>query len=289
VDRLTEEGYAVTVFDIAESRYPNKKSVFIRGDINRREDVEKAVAGKDIVYNYAGISDIDEAAEKPYETICTNVVGNTHILEACRKHKVSRFVFASTVYVYSNSGLFYRSSKQACELIIENYHKKYGLDFTILRYGSLYGPRSDKRNTIYRFLTEALRDRKIIREGDGNEIREYIHIYDAAQLSVKILDEKFKDQYVIISGNQQIRVRDLLLMIKEMFENKIELEFRESTVEGHYEITPYNFSPRLAKKITDSAHVDLGQGILDLLNSMHSENKKKQSAAEREGLVHENR
>ena len=275
-DNLFKEGYNVTVFDINESTYLNKKVHFIKGNINNREDVEKAVVNKDIVYNYAGVSDIDEAAEKPYETIYTNIIGNSNILEACRKNNIKRFIFASTIYVYSNSGLFYRSSKQACELIIENYHKKYNIDFTIMRYGSLYGPRSDKKNTIYRFLSEALQNKKITRMGDGNEIREYIHIYDAAHLSVQIIDKKFKNQYVIISGNQQIRVKDLLHMIKEMFENKIELEFKESVVEEHYEITPYNFSPKLAKKITDNSHVDLGQGILDLLNNIHFKNKNKQ-------------
>jgi UDP-glucose 4-epimerase len=275
VDCLCKNGFCVTVFDIKDSDYPNDKAHFIKGDINDRKAVEKAVAGKDIVYNYAGISDIDEAAEKPYETVHTNVMGNMNILEACRKHKVKRFIFASTIYVYSNSGLFYRSSKQACELVIENYHKKYGLNFMVLRYGSLYGPRSDKRNTVYRFLHDALQHKKITRLGDGNELREYIHVYDAAHLSVKILDESFKNQYVIISGNQQIKVKDLLHMIKEMLENKIELEFKESALEEHYEITPYNFSPRLAKKITDSSHVDLGQGILDLMNNIHAENKNR--------------
>lgn len=288
VDSLFKGGYNVTVFDINKSIYLDKKIHFIKGDINNREIVEKAVVNQAIVYNYAGVSDIDEAAEKPYETIYTNVIGNINILEACRKHSVERFIFASSIYVYSNSGLFYRSSKQACELIIENYQKKYNMNFTILRYGSLYGPRSDKRNTIYKFLSEALQNRKITRFGDGNEIREYIHIYDAAHLSVKILDEKFKNQYVIISGNQQIKVKDLLQMIKEMFENKIELEFKESTLEGHYEITPYNFSPRLAKKITDTSHVDLGQGILDLLNSIYSEDKNRQLKEGKEGFIHEN-
>jgi UDP-glucose 4-epimerase len=289
VDCLCQEGYPVTVFDINESAYLNKKARFIKGNINDKDVVEKAVAGHDIVYHYAGVSDIDEAAEKPYETICTNVIGTANILEACRKHSVSRFIFASSIYVYSNSGLFYRSTKQACELIIENYQKKYGLSFTILRYGSLYGPRSDRRNTIYRFLSDALENGRIIRFGDGNEIREYIHILDAAHLSVRILDDKYREQYVIISGNQQIKVRDLLLMISEMLENKVELEFKDATVEGHYEITPYNFSPRLAKKITDGAHVDLGQGILDLLNSIYTGSKSKQSRAGKAGSVHEDR
>ncbi|MBU4488971.1 MAG: NAD(P)-dependent oxidoreductase [Candidatus Omnitrophica bacterium] len=268
-DCLTSEGYDVTIYDIKDSAYLKKGQKLIKGDIRDAGKVEKAIAGKDIVYNFAGLANIDESAQEPLETIYTNIIGNANILEGCRKNKVERFIFASTIYVYSDLGLFYRSSKQACELIIENYNKKYGLNFTILRYGSLYGPRANDKNFVHGAIKEALEKAKITRSGSGEELREYIHVYDAAQLSIKILGEEFKNQYVILSGNQQIRVKDLLLMIKEILGNKIELEFADANYEEHYNMTPYNFSPKLAKKITDSAHVDLGQGILDLLNSMY--------------------
>lgn len=273
-DYLSKEGFRVTIFDIKESLFLREDQRFICGDITDKQSVEEAIKGHQIVYNFAGIADIDEAAGKPYETIYTNVLGNTHILEGCRQHNVERFLFASTIYVYSDLGSFYRSSKQACELIIENYYKKYGLNFTILRYGSLYGPRANERNPVYRFLKEALSEGKITRLGTGEEIREYIHVFDAAHFSVKALDPQYKNQYLLLSGHQQIRVKDLMLMIKEILGNKIELEFKDVEYEGHYNITPYNFSPKLAKKITDSSHVDLGQGLLDLLNDIYCQQRK---------------
>ncbi len=267
-DYLTREGHEVTIYDIKDSPYIKEGQSFIKGDIRDEDKVNKAIAGKDIVYNFAGVADIDEAAQKPLETIHTNIIGNANILEGCRKNKVQRFIFASTIYVYSNLGLFYRSSKQSCELIIENYNKKHGLDFTILRYGSLYGPRANDENFVHKVLKEALKKGKVIRFGNGEELREYIHVYDAAQLSVKILSEEFKNQYVILSGNQQIRVKDLLLMIKEILGNRIELEFKDVSSEDHYNITSYNFSPKLAKKITDSSHIDLGQGLLETIEGI---------------------
>ena len=266
---LTKEGYEVTIFDINESPYIMDGQKFIKGDILDACQVQEAVKGNDIVYNFAGEADIDMAANNPLRTITTNIVGNTNILEACHKSVVRRFVFASTLYVYSDMGSFYRSSKQACESIIEDYHKIYGLDYTVLRYGTLYGPRSDDRNWLYAILKQALKENKITRSGDGEEIREYIHVYDAARLSAKILDEKYKNQAVMITGNQQIKIKDLMFMIKEMLNNDVKLEFLEADQEEHYEITPYKFSPKLAKKIFDDNYIDLGQGILEMMNEIH--------------------
>lgn len=269
-DELTRHGYKVTIFDLKNSQCLSGQQKFIHGDILDKKKVESAIADNDIVYNFAGQSDINIAAVKPLETITTNIVGNANILEACVKHKVSRFLFASTVYVYSNAGSFYRSSKQACELIIENYHKQYNLDFTVLRYGTLYGPRADEKNWLYRALKQALVEKKITRKGDGEEIREYIHVCDAARLSVKVLDEQYKNQYVMITGNQQIRIKDLMRMISEIMGNKLDLEFIKSDEEQRYEITPYNFSPKLARKILAESYIDLGQGILSLMSEMHA-------------------
>lgn len=273
-DALSNKGYEVTIFDIKKNPYLLKEQKFIHGDILDRKKVADSVAGNSYVYNFAGEADIGNAISRPLDTINTNVIGNTNILEACHKHKVKRFIFASTVYVYSDSGSFYRASKQACELFIENYHKHYNLDFTILRYGSLYGPRSDERNWLHLALKQALKDKKITRKGDGEEIREYIHVLDAARLSIKILDEEYKNTYVMITGHQPIKIKDLLTMIKEMLNNRIELEFMEADQEPRYEITPYNFSPKLAKKIIGEHYIDLGQGILDMIGSIYKHNEK---------------
>ena len=243
-DSLTEAGYKVIIFDCKDSPYLRPEQEMIIGNILDEKIVKKTVESCEIIYNFAGIADIDEALQKPLESVKANILGNTIILEACCKSKVKRFIFASSLYVYSKAGLFYRSTKQACELLIENYNEVFGLPYTILRYGSLYGPRADDRNFVYTILTQALRDGRIIREGDGEEIREYIHVYDAARCSVEILSDEFINQYVMITGNQQMKVKDLLLMIKEMLDNKIEIEYKPPKISSHYEITPYTFAPK---------------------------------------------
>ena len=108
-----------------------------------------------------------------------------------------------------------------------------------------------------------MKNKKIIRRGDGKEIREYIHVQDAARLSVDALDEKFRNKHLIITGNQQIQVKNLLIMISEIFGGEIEIEFGEEEELHHYEITPYYYKPQVAKKITPDTFYDLGQGLMD--------------------------
>lgn len=275
-DVLSEKGYEVVIFDLKPSPYLKEPQEIVMGDILDFEAVKEVTKGADVVYNFAGIADIDEAKLNPIETVKTNILGNTNVIEAAAKAEVKRFVFASSIYVYSQSGSFYRSSKQACELIVENYQKIYNLPFTVLRYGSLYGTRTDENNWIYHILKQAVKQGKIIRYGNGEEIREYIHIKDAARCSAEILGEEYKNQYVIISGHQQMKVKDLLVMIKEILEKKPEIEFRPINdercsydSETHYEMTPYVFKPKLAMKMVSRHYVDLGQGILEVLDNIY--------------------
>ncbi len=262
-DALEKNGYQVILFDAVPSKYKTETQEEFIGDILNPADIETALNGCDAVYHFAAQADIGASSDSPTATITANIIGTQNVLEAARKHKVSKFLFASTIYVYSELGSFYRVSKQACEKIIEEYEKEFNLDYTIMRFGSLYGPRANEFNGIRDFLTQALKNKKVVRRGDGEEIREYIHVKDAAQLSVDALDEKYKNQHLIITGNQAIKVKDLLIMIKEIFGGEIEIEFGREEDLHHYEITPYNYKPQIAKKITPYTYYDLGQGLMD--------------------------
>lgn len=273
-DELSERGYQVKIYDLIESPYLRKDQEMIVGDILDREKVARHVEDCDYVYSFAGIAGITDARLNPVQSIETNVLGTTHIADACRQHCVKRFVFASTVYVYSDLAPFYRSSKQACELIIEDYQKAYGLDYTILRYGSLYGRRSNHFNYIYGIVQQAVEEGKIVRKGDGEEIRSYIHVQDAARCSVDILAEEYKNQHVMLTGNQSIKIKDLLNMIREIFRGEISVEYSPEPEAGHYEITPYCFMPRIARKMIANSYYDLGQGILDVIHEVYSTSAK---------------
>ena len=272
-DRLQESGHQVTIFDRRPSPYLRPGQEMIRGDLLDEEKVKRYIQECEYVYNFAGVTNIEEASTQPLQTVKLNVLGNTVLLEACRSAGVKRFVYASTVYVYSQAGGFYRCSKQAAELYIEMYQREYGLPYTILRYGSLYGSRADETNAVRHYLMEALRYGKIVCRGDGEEMREYIHVEDAARQSVEILAPEFENQHVVLTGHQSMKVRVLLEMIREILDKPVEVTFQPADVRVHYQMTPYNFHPKIGKKLVSRYYLDMGQGLLACLNEIYEQEK----------------
>jgi UDP-glucose 4-epimerase len=268
-DCLTARGYAVTIFDVTPSPYLLPNQTMVVGDIQDEAAVFKAVAGQDVVYNFAGIADLDDATTKPLLTVALNVQGNLNIMEACLRTPVRRFVYASTIYVYSQKGGFYRCSKQAAEIYIEEYQRHYGLDYTILRYGTLYGPRADARNSIYRYLKQALDERRIVCQGNGEEMREYIHVTDAARLTADIVHEDYRNRHIIITGHYPMKFREMLQTISEILGGNIRIEFTGKESVNHYTLTPYSFAPKIGHKLVNHCYLDMGQGLLECLYEMH--------------------
>lgn len=271
VDELVSRGHEVAIFDRKPSRWAHSSVLYLGGDLLDAQRVEAAVRGYEVVYNFAGLADLNASIERPIETITLNVIGNTHVLDGCRKHGVHRYVFASSVYVFSDKGAFYGASKKASEVIIEEYSRQYDLDYTVVRYGSVYGERADETNRIYRLVRQALLEKKITFLGDGSEEREYIHGSDAAKLSVDILDPAYSRTSVVLTGIERYRYRDLLYLIREILGNKIEIELRNHEYKGHYTMTPYTFSPTVAKKLINNPSVDFGQGLLHCIRVMHEQ------------------
>ena len=182
------------------------------------------------------------------------------------------FVYASSAYACSESGSFYGISKLATEKIVEEYQNLYGLDYTILRYGSLYGERADHHNGVYRLLRQALESGEILHRGDGEEMREYIHARDAAKLSADILMlDEYRNQHLMITGLERMKQKDLLKMIQEMIPNQVSIKMTEKHYTGHYEVTPYSFHPRVARKLVANPFIDLGQGLLECMRRIHHE------------------
>lgn len=276
VNELLSRGYEVTVSDIYENKKLNNKISYVKCDINDKENVESVFENKqfDVVYNLAGFANLDTAVKYPLITIQSNVIGNMHILEQCVKNSIPRFVYASSAYAMSNKGSFYGISKLASEKIIEEYSKKYGLPFTILRYGSVYSETSYDNNYIYNLVESAVLKGKINHNGDGNELREYIHAADASKLSVDVIEsEEFKNIHVILTGNERMKRSDLFNMINEILNNKVTINYKNDGYHNHYNFTPYSFDPSVSKKLSANPHIDMGQGLLECIRSVY-ENKK---------------
>ena len=276
-DALTEAGYAVSIFDVQHSPWLKPNQEMILGDIRDEKALSTCIAGARYVYHLAGIADIGEAARSPRATVEHNIIGSTAVLQSCLQAKVERILFASTLYVYSQQGSFYRVSKQAVELLIEAYHERFGLEYTILRYGSLYGPRAQEWNGLKRYVTQAVREGRIDYQGTGEERREYIHVIDAARLSVEALARDYANQCLTLTGTQILNSGELLRMIQEILGGRVEITFSpEQRNPEHYELTPYRFTPRVARKIVPNVFVDIGQGILDLVEEVYLENGLKE-------------
>jgi UDP-glucose 4-epimerase len=273
-DELVERGFDVTILDRRPSTYLREGQSMMVGDILNVEDVARAVDGADCVFHLGGFSDLNAARTQPLGTVRLNIEGTINILEACRRSGARRLLFASTIYVYSREGGFYRCSKQACETYIEEFHRKFGLEYTILRYGSLYGPRSDIRNGVYRLLQQAARGEPIDHHGTPEDTREYIHVQDAARLSVDALDHRFVNQHLVLTGQYPMRIRDLFTMFSEILGREVAVEYLETQdgePNGHYTVTPYAYHPRVGRKLTTNLNVDMGQGILQILEEIHRE------------------
>jgi UDP-glucose 4-epimerase len=253
-DHLCKQGYEVVIYDCKESPWLRNDQRMVIGDLLDEDCVNTTVEGADVVYNFAAFADLNEALHQPKKTASINILGNINILDACRTHNVSRFVYASTVYVYSREGGFYRCSKQASEHYVEEYQRTYGLDYTILRYGSLYGPRADGANGLYKIVQDAIKTGKVSYAGHPESMREYIHVDNGS---------------VVLTGQEPMRVADMLKMLAEIMGIPDEaIEFTEDKHVGHYIRTPYAYQPKLGRKYCPPMHVDLGQGLLQLIDEM---------------------
>jgi len=271
-DELSRRGYKVTIFDHKESPWLSGDQEMVIGDVLDSEALAPAIKEARYLYHFAGIADIDESRARPFETINLNIMGVATALNAAQLHGVERFLFASTMYVYSPYGSFYRASKQAAETIIEAYHEHYELDYTLMRYGSLYGPRAQSWNGLKRYVSQVVKDGKMEYAGTGRERREYIHVKDAARLSVDILDTAHKNKAITVTGSQILNSQELIELIFEIAGKEKNVTFKGEGREGyHYTMTPYRYTPKQARKLVPDEFIDLGEGVLEIVEEIHAE------------------
>lgn len=269
IEELKSRGYDVTVVDIIK---PKGNFNYIKCDITKDKDLEAVFSNSfDVVYNLAGLANIDRANETPLKTIELNVISNLRVIDLCVKHKIKRYLYASSAYAMSEKGSFYGISKLASEKIIEEYEKKFGLPFNIIRYGSVYSEIEFDNNYIYNLVNQAISTKEIVHHGDGEEQREYIHAADAAKLSVDILEnEEYKNKHIILTGTQRVKRIDLFNMISEILGDEIKIKLIKSNSTGHYKYTPYSFQPSISQKLLPNPQIDLGQGILECVRNVYN-------------------
>jgi UDP-glucose 4-epimerase len=271
-DALSNNGYLVTIFDNKKSKWLKKNQKMILGSINNKVKVFSAIRKKDYVFNFAAVSDILYASKNPHETVQVNISGTINILEGCKKYKIKRFIQASSIYVNSIEGGYYKCSKKAAEDYIEEFEKKNKVNYTILRFGSLYGPRADKNNGIYKIISSAVVKNKIIYYGNIKAARSYIHVEDAAEACVKILKKNFINEYIILTGPKEIKLRYFLHQLSKKLGIKKVL-FLNKKETGHYVKTPNTFKPKVGIKYNKIKYKNFFNEIIYLTNKL-KKNKK---------------
>ncbi len=270
-DMLTAKGYKVTIFDKKRSPWLKKNQKFIRGNLLNYKKLEKVVKNQDVVFHFAALSDLNEALMKPLETVKLNILGTIFLLELSKKYKINRFIYASSIYVNSHQGGFYRSSKKAAEDYIEEYHQRYKINYTILRYGSLFGERSDFNNGLKKIIKNSLEAKKIVYFGNSKTEREYIHVKDAAKITADIIKKRFKNKHIILSGSKSIKIKSVLNTLSKVLGYKGKIIFKNKKILGHYIKTPYTYKPKYGKKLPLKKNLNFTKSLISLVNEVKKE------------------
>jgi dTDP-glucose 4,6-dehydratase len=185
LDKLTYAGRKENLHDVLDSVR------FIHGDVCLPDDVDKAMDGCDIVFNFAAESHVDRSITGAGAFVNTNVWGSYILLEAARRHRITRFIQVSTDEVYGSclNGSFtegdianpsspYAASKASAELLALSYERTYGLPVLITRSSNNFGPYQYPEKVIPLFITNALEGKPLPVYGDGRNVRDWIYVQD---------------------------------------------------------------------------------------------------------------
>jgi dTDP-glucose 4,6-dehydratase len=212
LDKLTYAGREENLQDIRE------KIAFIRGDITKKEDVEKSVKGCDMIANFAAETHVDRSIVEAGTFVLTDVHGVYNLLEAARKHGISRFEQISTdeVYGHIETGSFreedklkprnpYSASKAAAELLCQAYSETYGLATVITRSSNNYGPYQHPEKLVPKTIIYAMLNKPIPVYGTGENVRDWLYVEDNCEAIDLVLRKGKPGEIYNIAAKQEMK------------------------------------------------------------------------------------
>lgn len=193
----------------------------------------------DAVINLAARAGVRQSVENPWVYYETNVTGALNLLELCREFRVKKFVQASTSSLYgaNNPRPFredtntdgplspYAASKKAAETLCYTYHYLYGLDVTVLRYFTVYGPAGRPDMSMFRFVQWISEGRPVIVYGDGRQERDFTYVDDIALGTIAGL-KPFGYQVINLGSDKPVVLMDAIRLIEDLVGKKANIDYK---------------------------------------------------------------
>ncbi|WP_145410978.1 dTDP-glucose 4,6-dehydratase [Paenibacillus xylanexedens] len=214
VDALTYAGNLENL----KSLETNTRHTFVKADITDAAEMDRLISqGVDIVVNFAAESHVDRSILEPDVFVRTNVNGTLALLEAAKKHHITKFVQVSTDEVYGSlgpTGLFteetplqpnspYSASKAGGDLLVRAYHETFGLPVNITRCSNNYGPYQFPEKLIPLMISHALGDKTLPVYGDGLNIRDWLYVEDHCSAIDLVIHQGRNGEVYNIGGNNE--------------------------------------------------------------------------------------
>jgi UDP-glucose 4-epimerase len=231
VDRLLTAGHRPRIFDLRRSAHHPRSAVpAVRGDVADLDRVCRSMHGCDVVIHLAAAADVAHVESAPTDAEERNARGTLNVLEAARRAGVPRVVYASTIWVYSDTehgvleesvplqppAHLYTATKLAGELYCHCYQELYGLDCTILRFGIPYGPRARPTAVIPAFVARALAGEPLSVAGDGSQSRRFVYVEDLADGVVRALAPVAAKRVYNLVGSEDVTVAEVADTVREL-------------------------------------------------------------------------
>lgn len=225
----------------------------------------------DAVINLAARAGVRYSIENPFVYFETNTNGTLNLLELCKKHNVEKFVLASTSSLYAGQEMPfteslpvntpispYASSKKGAEVICYTYHYLHGIDVSVVRYFTVYGPAGRPDMSIFRFIQQIDKGEPITIYGDGSQSRDFTFVEDIAEGTVRSL-KKVGYEIINLGNSNPNKLIEAINLIEEYLGKKAIFNYK-----------PFHKADMLAtwanidkaKKLLDwSPKVNLREGI----------------------------